>query len=169
MDIKDNPYASLLGGARGEGTSGYVSPEVLARMSADEQIMWCMRGRLAEALGPDGDSNAFAPVIIGMLNNNQIDWRIKRGIFMAMGTILAAKYNEGMVQEIMQRASDGNRGAQEAMGTILAAHYNEGMVQEIMQRASDGNRGAQEAMGTILAAKYNEGMVQEIMQQAREW
>ena len=71
-------------------------------MSADEQIMWCMRGGLAEALGPDGDSNAFAPVILGMLNNNQIDWRIKRGIFMAMGTILAAKYNEGMVQEIMQ-------------------------------------------------------------------
>src|SRR5271157_3373147 len=76
----------LLGGAR-EGdqasTSDYVSPQAFGSMSANGQIALCARGWLAEAFGPTGDSNAFAPVILGMLNNNQIDWRIKRGIFKA--------------------------------------------------------------------------------------
>ena len=131
-------------------TSRDISPQVVARMSADEQIMWCADGGLAKALGPDGDSNAFAPVILGMLNNNQIDWRIKRGIFRAMGTILAARYNKDMVQEIMQMArlarhGDRGSGAKKAMGTILAARYNKDMVQEIMQMARlarHGDRGS---------------------------
>ena len=61
----------------------------------------------------------------------------------AMGTILAARYNEGMVQEIMQMARSGDYccgyEAQKAMGTILAARYNEGMVQEIMQMSRSGD------------------------------
>ncbi len=94
----------LLGGMPGSdraSTSGRIRAEDLASMSADEQITWCMRGGLAEALGPDGDSNAFAPVILGMLNNRQISDGVRKGIFMAMGTILATHYDEHMVKVIM--------------------------------------------------------------------
>ncbi len=167
----------LVGGMpRGDraSTSGHVSSEDLARMSADEQIMWCVDGGLAKALGPDGDSDAFAPVILGMLNNGQINGYTKTGIFNAMGTILAEHYDEGMVKEIMQKARNGNDYAQSAMGTIIAKHYDEGMVKEIMQKARDDNerpfsdKRAQKAMDTILAEHYNEGMVKEIMQMARD-
>ena len=156
----------LLGGMPGSdraSTSGRIRAEDLASMLADEQITWCMRGGLAEALGPDGDSNAFAPVILGMLNNRQISDGVRKGIFMAMGTILATHYDEHMVKVIMQKALSGNWAANNAMGAILATHYDEHMVQEIMQKARNGDGAAQAAMGTILATHYDERMVQDIM------
>ncbi len=160
------------------GVSRSIRAEDLARMSLNEQISWCMRGGLAEALGPDGDSS-FAPIILDMLRDNQIDNPMRCGIAHGMGTILVAHYNEGISKKMLdmlhneQIYSVVRRDIAQGMFTILASHYNEGMAKKMLdmlhneQIYSVVRRDIAQGMGTILAAHYNEDMAKKMLAMLR--
>jgi hypothetical protein len=122
-------------------TSGYVSPEVLARMSADEKIMWCMDGGLAKALGPDGD-NASVPVIFGILKDGQIESLVRRGAAEGLGTIAAANNDSSIKSELLKILKDGQigdwvrRGAAEGLGTIIKIRTKQQIENDMRARES---------------------------------
>jgi hypothetical protein len=94
----------LLGGMlRGDraSTSGRIRAEDLARMSPDEQMMWCIDGGLAKALGPDGDKS-FVPVIFGILNNDQIDRWVREGAAKGFGAIAAANNDSNITSKLLE-------------------------------------------------------------------
>ena len=175
----DPKREGLLGGMhRGDQarTSGRMRAEDLARMSASEQVNWCVQGGLAQAFGPDGDS-ALAPV---MLRNNQIDNWVRRGIANGMIIILASHYNENSVQDMMDMLHNDQidnlvrRDIANGMGTILASNYNENRVQDMMGMLRNDQidysvrNGIANGIGTILASNYNENIIQDMENMLRD-
>jgi hypothetical protein len=102
----------LLGGMpRGDqgSTSRLIRAEDLARMSTDEQIIWCLDGGLADALGPDGDK-AFVPVIFNILENNQIANWVRKGAADGLGTIAAATNDSTIKQKLLETLENNQIG-----------------------------------------------------------
>ena len=110
--------------------------ENLARMSPDEQVSWCMRGGLAEALGPSGD-RAFIPVIKDILRNRQIGYSMLKELLHAIGQSRCAAEFKTEIMQIVRHGKENSGLRMFGLYAIELSRFTAEFKTEIMQIVRD--------------------------------